>query len=1003
MIGAAIKNRKVTLSMAVILAVLGLFSYYINPKQENPDINAPFAVVTVMYPGASPEDMEKLVTTKIEERASETEGYSYCQSNSKNSLSVTVIRLDSDVDPEEAWADLRRRMNDLQRDLPEGCGDIEIDTELDRTAGIILSLSGDDYSCEQLAWYSEGLKKELLKVPGISRIDIVGKQESQVRVEVDTARLGFYNLSMEEISAIIGLQNTEIPSGQIDDGDTKINVRIPGTYSSLEDIGGTVIGVSADSGSVARLKDISHISMQPLDTNLTVKRNGSRAVLLAGYFKDNSNILITGREVERKIKILKGDLPEGILLERVLYQPEDVGKAVGDFSGNLLTGIMFVIVVVFLGMGFRNAVTVSAAIPLSILIAFSVMKVLSIKIHQISISALIIALGMLVDNAIVVTDAIQVRIDSGQHRMSACVEGVKEVSVPVLTSTLTTIGAFIPLIMLPSVAGEYIRSIPQIVIISLLASYLVALFVTPTIAYSFFKKSDNREMLPRLRQWFEQMLKILLKRRGALALGIVSVLVMVIFMAAQLGLQFFPKADTNMVYIDVKAEQREDVKRTGRVADAVCEILNAQPEVISHTAVTGGGLPKFYNTMSVYTSSQDLAQIMVRLDLGKGGRFKTNSGFVDYLQGVLDTRVIGGTAAVKQLELGEPIGFPIRVRITGDDPERLAEVAGDVRDMLGSIKGTVNVDDDLAAQQYEFGVEVDVDKAGSLGVSGYDVQREVSIALRGRRASVFREEGEEYDILVKGNIGSKEDLENLYIKSSVTGRKVLLKEIARINLVPAVPSIKKYDRDMAVMVTGGVKQGFSAVIIEQILAREMEGMDLRGVNIVFDGERRKIGEYFGDIGISAVFALLLIYGILLVQFYSFIQPLVILFTIPLSVIGSVLGLFVFRQPLSFTALLGMVSLLGIVVNNAIVLLDYINRGIKLGKPVDEACIEAVGKRFRPIMLTTATTVVGLIPLVFSGSELFTPMAVALMSGLMVSTLLTLVIIPVVFSTVSAGR
>lgn len=997
MIGAAIRNRKITLSMAILLGVLGLFSYYVNPKQENPDINAPFAVITAVYPGASPEDMERLVTGKIEEEIAEVEGYSYSQSDSRNSLSVTVIRLDADTDPEDAWADLRQRLDDLQRELPEGCGDIEINTDLDRTAGMILSLSAKGYSLEQLAWYGEKLKGELIGIQGVSRVDIVGKQEKQVSVEVDTARLASYNLSMEDISGIIGLQNIEIPSGHIDDGESKINVNMSGTYSTLEEIGNTVIGVSADSGAVARLKHIAHIHMEPLDANLRVKKDGHDAILLVGYFKDNSNIVITGREVGKRIEVLKKDLPEGMLLERVLYQPEDVGKAVNDFSMNLLMGVVFVIIVVFLGMGFKNALTVSAAIPLSVLITFSAMKLLDVKIHQISIAALIIALGMLVDNAIVVTDAIQVRIDDGQDKMGACIDGVKEVAIPVLTSTLTTVAAFIPLIMLPSVAGEYIRSIPQIVIISLSASYLVALFVTPVIAFIFFEKGKEKGILPRMRHSFEGMLRASLKRRGMLMASIAAVLVLVVFIVMGLGLQFFPKADANMVYIDIKSEQGEDIRKTDRLTEAVSKILEEQPEVVDYTVVIGGGVPKFYNTLPLYTESQDFAQTMMRLDLGKGKRFKTNSGFIDYLQGELDAQIVGGTAAVKQLEIGEPIGAPIRVRVTGEDPDRIAEATLSIEDKVSKIKGTVNVGDDLALRKYEFHVNLDTDKSSSFGISRYDVQREISIALRGQKASVFREKGEEYDILVKGDIGSKEDLENLSVKSAVTGQKAVLKGIARIDLVDSVPYIKKYDGVRAAMVTADVRHGFNPVDIERSLSREIEELDLQGVNIVFDGEGKKIGEYFGDIGISAVFAVLLVYGILLVQFYSFLQPLVILFTIPLSVIGSVLGLLIFRQPLSFMALLGMVSLLGIVVNNAIVLLDYINSARGRGKSAEEACIEAVGKRFRPIMLTTTTTVVGLIPLVFSGSELFTPMAVALMSGLLVSTLLTLIVIPVAYT------
>ncbi len=997
MIGKAIKNRKITLSIAVILVILGLFSYYVNPKQENPDINAPFAIITATYPGASPEDMERLVTREIEEEIAEIKGYSYSQSDSRNSFSITMIRLDSKADTKEAWAELRRRMDDLQKKLPEECSKIEINTDLDRTAGIILSLSSDKHTKEQLGWYAEELKKELVKINDISRIDIVGKLEKQINVKVDTSRLGLYNLSMEDVASIISLQNTEIPSGYIDDGETKLNVNMPGIYSSLEEIGNTVIGISADSGAVARLKHIASIYMEPREANLLARKDGRDAVLLVGYFKDNSNIIIVGRGIEKKIKDLERDLPEGMLLEPVLYQPEDVDRAVKDFSKNLILGVVFVIVIVFLGMGFRNALTVSAAIPLSIFVTFSIMRFLNIKIHQISIAALIIALGMLVDNAIVVTDAIQVRLDHGQARLDACVDGVKEVAIPVLTSTLTTVAAFIPLIMLPSVAGEYIRSIPQIVIISLSVSYMVALFVTPVIAYLFFKTNSNKGMLLRMQGWFGRALKVSLEKRFALVISVVAILLITIFIALSLGLSFFPKADTNMVYIDITAERKGDIKRTDSLVKAVEDIIKVQPEVLNYTSVTGSGLPKFYNTLSNYSPSEDFAQVMIRLDLKSGGRFKNNSRFVDYLQRALDNGLIGGTAVAKELEIGEPIGAPIRVRIMGDDSEDIKMVATKVKDKLRDIKGSINIDDDSATRDYEFYVDVDFDRAGNFGLSRYDIQREVNIALMGRRASVFREKGAEYDIIIKGDIKSKEDLENLRIKSLVTGESALLKEVSRVELKDVVPYIKKYDGGKAVMVTADVRDGFNSVDIERRLKKGLKGLNLRGTDIIFDGEGKKIGEYFGDIGVSAIFAVLLVYAILLVQFYSFTQPLVILFTIPFSIIGSIFGLWIFRQPLSFTALLGVVSLLGIVVNNAIVLLDYINNAKKRGNTAKEACIKAVGKRFRPIMLTTTTTVVGLIPLVVSGSELFRPMAIALISGLMVSTLLTLVVIPVVYT------
>lgn len=431
--------------------------------------------------------------------------------------------------------------------------------------------------------------------------------------------------------------------------------------------------------------------------------------------------------------------------------------------------------------------------------------------------------------------------------------------------------------------------------------------------------------------------------------------------------------------------------------EQISVIIEKQPEIVSYTSAIGSRLPKFYNTLPVSMVSQDTAQIKLDLDLEKGKRFKNNGEMVEYLQEILDSSIASGTAAVKQLEIGEPIGSPVIARITGDDMEELGKAARTVRDLLKEVPGTINVEDDYSDRLYEFGVEIDTDRASQMGISRYDVQREVNLALQGRKASVYRSGGTEYDIVVKSCITTKEELENLSIKSAYTSNKFLLKDVAEIALTPRIPTIKKHDRELSVTVSSDVKPGFSPVKIQDTLSERLKTVDLEGSKVIFDGEKEKIREHFGNIGSSAVFALLMIYAILLLQFRSFIQPVIVLLTIPLSSIGSIAGLYFTRQPLSFMSLLGIVSLMGIVVNNAILLIDYINARRLEGCSIHQACIEASGKRFRPIMLTTTTTVIGLIPLIFSGSPLFSSMAVALMSGLMVSTLLTLIIIPVVYS------
>lgn len=998
-IAAAIRNKKITFVLAAAVMIFGLYSYFIIPKQEDPDITPPFAMMTTIYPGASPEIVEKLVTKKIEDKLVEIEDYDYSQSYSKNSASIVILRLRNGADIEKSWRTLREKMDDLQSELPEGCSSIDIKTDLADTAGIIMSLSGENYSYEELEFFAEDLKSQLMKIKGVSRFDINGVQKKEVKVIVDIAKLNQYMLSLQDIVNIINAANVEIPSGTIE-GSSTINVAVSSEYKDIEDIKNTIVYISPETGLSVRLKDIAQIDMGLEDSNYKVKYNGKNSVLLTGYFVKNKNIVEVGKEVEEKLTKLGDNLPEDVTLDKVLFQPEDVAKSTSNFIWNLVEGMIFVIIVVFIGMGLKNAIVVSTAIPLSIMATFVAMNLLGIKLHQISISALIIALGMLVDNAIVTSDAIQVRLDRGDDRLDSCISGVREVAVPVFTSTLTTVAAFIPLLMLDSVAGEYVISVPQIVIIALSASYITALFVTPSLAYIFFRRGKEKNQKLSLRKFFMNLLDRALNNRKltiALSFGLFA---LSIYTALHLGLQFFPYADKDMMYISISSERSNDLTKTEEITEDVFALLKEQQEVKLYTGAIGDGLPKFYNAIPISTPSKDYAQVLVKVDLKKGGRFKTNSQFADYLQSQIDRRITGGTATVKLLELAEPTAAPVIVRVSGENMDTIVQTASVIKDLLRGIPGTMNIEDDHADRIYQYDAAYDRELAAYYGLSSYDVQNEINIALMGRVPTKLRQQGREYNISIEGDISSKEDLENLMIKSSITGNKALLKSVAPISIDHQYPQIKKYDRDMTVMVFSDVKTGYNPVDIEGVLEEKLKDASIGNVSIVFDGEREKIIQYFGDLGVSLIFAVLLVYIILLFQFRSFLQPFIILVTIPLSVIGSIFGLALFRQPLSFTALLGIVSLAGIVVNNAIILLDFINaeREGTLGyKDVNTACIDAVNKRFRPIMLTTTTTVIGLIPLALGGSSLMVPMAVSLMSGLMVSTLLTLVVIPVVYS------
>lgn len=996
-----IEKRKVTLFLAVIIGFLGVYAYYVLPRQESPDIAPPIAMIITPYPGASAKDVNDLITKKIEDELNEIDGYDYANSISKEGLSIVVVSFKNEVNTDKAMQDVRNAVANAKSELPGGAMDSQINTNLTDTAGIIISLSGDNYTYEQLASFGEQFKDRLSDIEGITRFDIEGQLDKELKVEVDVARLNQLGISFEDLYNILRMQNIEIPSGSIETESGKIQVNTPGIYTSIEDISNTIIGVSPETGVVTRLGDIADVYMGLEEGVEKYKQNGSNAVLLTGYFEKSKNVVLVGKDVRKALDEVKANLPKDLQVEEVIYQPDDVSKSVNNFMRNLIGGVIFVVIVVFLGMGFRNAIVVSTAIPLSILMTFGAMHFMGIYIHQMSLTALIIALGILVDNAIVISDTIQVRIDNGEDKLDAAFKGTSMSSIPIFTATLTTVAAFSPLLGIPGAGGDFLKAIPQVLIISIVAAYIVSMFVTPAMAAIFFEKSKKKSKKESaLKVFFKNALKLGLKRKLTTTIAIFAVLVMVmtIIMPA-LPSEFFPYADKNVFFIEIGTEISGDIDATERITDEVVDLLSREAEITNYTVSVGNGIPKFYVTVPNATPSPDYAQMVIKFDLGdkKNRRFENNEEFADYIQRLLDENISGGKCTVNQLQLAEP-GSKVKLRVSGNNMDRLIEVSNDIKDELREIPGTINVRDDMKDKTYQYKVEVDEDKAMNLGITKYDIQRQINITLYGAKPSVYRRDGNEYSILLSSDIKSTRELENLEIKSSMTGKKIPLKQFATIGFSSKIDSLKRYDRKQTITIDADTLPTGDAVYIENKLENEiLPTIDTAGVRIEFAGERESIEKNFGVVGILAIFTIFIIYVILMVQFNSFIQPIVIMVTIPLSLIGAIPGLYLFRQPLSLTAFLGIIALVGLVVKNGILLIEYINDARQEGHKIDEACIDAVGKRFNAIVLSAGTTIMGLFPLAISGSSLFTPMAVALMSGLLVSTFLTMVVIPVIYS------
>lgn len=994
-----IQQSKITLFITLVIAAVGVYFYSLLPKQENPEIAVPVAMVTTFYPGASLNNIEQLVTKPIENAVAEVDEFDKSDSYSFNGISIIVVSLTNKANVEKSWQELRRIINDINPTLPKDAYKPHIDTKLIETAGMIISFSGDNYDYEQLAAYAEVFQKQLSKVDGVSRFSLIGKIPQEIQIKIDLEELDKYPISIEDIAQVIKAQNVSFPAGAIKTDQGSINVNITKPYGIVRDIKNTVIFSSTKNGSLLRLKDIANVKLsQSKDAKYKIKQNGKNAVLLAGYFKSDKNIIPIGKEVRKAINKTKADFPPDIIIDEISFEPESISQSVANFMSNLWQGVAFVLIVVFVALGFRNAAIVAFAVPMSILLSFMAMYFFDIKVHQISTTALIIALGLLVDNAIVVVEAVQEHLNVGKDKLQAAYLGAKETSLPILSATLTTMAAFSPLLFLPGASGDLLGAIPRIVIISLLSSYLVAMLIIPSLTVLFGRKAKHSKKRKNpVRQFFISFLALCLKyKKTTVSLSMVF-LVLAFFSVRFLHEEYFPPADKQSLYIDVNGEIFQ-LEETEKIVHEIEKILNEQNEIKTITTSIGKPLPRFYQLMEVNVGMPQYAQLKVDFNLDAGGRFGNKKELAAFLQDKLDETIVGASAQVRLLSISGSGGGSVLLNISGSNMKRNIEVAKDIQSTIQNIPEAYKVGSTTNSSKYQYNVEIDFNIASSLGLNHYDIQKQINLTLMGSEITKYQKSGNLFPVILSGTIFSIEDLQNIGIKSPQTGEKILLKQIAQVSMVQKYPLIRHLNKERNISVYCDAREGFSSVALaDKIEFDILPKLNTSGVEISFNGEREISKKDSGNLNYAGLAAIFLVYIILMVQFNSFVQPFVILLTLPLAFIGAIAGLLATGQPFSFTALLGIASLIGIVVNDAILLLEFIKRARENGLSIKEAVSQSSDQRFVPIMTTTATTIMALIPLSLSGNELFTPLAVSLMFGLLVATVLTLVIIPVLYS------
>ena len=999
----AIDNHQFTMIVVCLLVLMGIVSFMTMPKSEDPQIQGVGSSIYAVYPGASPTDIEELVVNPLETALNELDDVRTISSNSEDGIGIIGIEFELGSDPDEKYSDVVQKVTSLRSELPENLMMLEtLKWTVTDVYIVQLALMSETATYMELKNEAEELKKRLEKVSGVKQVEIWALPEHEIRVSLDFNKLAQMRLPVSRVMGAIMDANTNIPGGHIDIGPKRLSIKTTGSYESLKDIENTI--VHAMNNKVVYLKDVADIQMKTEDPEYLARFNGRRAIYITVNQKKGTNIFSIFSGMRPIIKDFQETLPPSMQLEYAFDQSKSVSRRVNGFFMNLIQGIILVGIVIFAAVSSRASLIVMLAIPTSILIGIGLLDLSHYGLEQMSIAGLVIALGLLVDNAIVVTENSARFMKLGYKRAEAAVAGTSQVGWAVVSATTTTLLAFIPIIFMGEMTGEFIRSMPLTVIYTLSASLLISLTLTPYLVTKFLRVDKKVHERP-----FRKLLNRFIKthyRRGlkwslgnpwkVVGIGLGSFLFVMLLFFLFMDFSLFPKAEKPRFFVSVKLPVGSSLDKTNEVVQDVETILMQIPDVKSVTANIGHGNPRIYYNVFVVRHKSHFSHILVELnDYDR----KRMARIVKDLRNRF-SQYPGAIIEVNELEQGPPVEAPIEMRIQGNNLEVLKKIAGDIEALMKKEPGLVNIHNPLSSSKTDIHVRVNRDKAAMLGVPLSEIDRTIRAALTGLPVSEYNDpEGNKYNIVVRMPLSGTpgiSDFERIYVPS-MTGTLVPLGQLAALELSPSPQVISHYNLDRNVSVTADVESGVSVNQATKQVIQKLEAYQWpKGYRYNVGGESESRESSFGDMGQAVVIAVVAIFGVLVLQFRSYLQPLIVFSAIPLAIIGSFLALFVTGNSFSFVAFIGLCSLIGIVVNNSIILVDYTNQLRQEGKSIESALKEAGETRFIPIVLTTLTTIGGLLPLTVTGGSLWEPMGWTIIGGLLTSTALTLIYVPVLY-------
>ncbi len=1002
----SIKNYQFTLVIFFLLTAIGLSAYKDIPRTEDPYFDISAFRINIIYPGADPREMEQQVAKPIEDALRGLDDLRELLSTSRNSGGVVFVRFNAEVDVDKKFDEVNRELSRIRDSLPAGLRSIEIERINPGFTNIIqYALVSETASYADLADYAEDLSESFERINSVRESESWSYPEQQVRVTLNFKKLAELGIQAADVARVIQGESLNIPGGPVEQGGRRLNVQTSGQYRSVDEIRNTVIfgtGTGGDlPGRLVRVGDVADVQWDYENQDVIARYKGQRAVFVTANQKDKRNIFVTQKAIEEAANQFEKTLPANIVLERGFEQYKNVEKRIDRLTfdfGLAVTLVLFTL----LPLGLRAAGIVMVSVPLSLLTGLACLYYAGFSLNQLSIAGLVVALGLLVDDSIVVIENIARYLRMGYNRVEAAKKATQQISLAVLGCTATLLFAFLPLLMLPDNAGKFIRSLPVAVVFTVIASLFVALTIIPFLASRVLKKEENehgnivlQKLMGLIDRVYTPLLHKALQTPKTVVFASLLLFVASLGLAPIMGMSLFPKANTPQFMIEVSLPPGSSLSATDAVVRQVEAKVAQYPEVKDFMATAGEGNPQIYYNVFQSDKQSNIGEVFVQLT-----EYNDDTpALLDRIREDMKT-IAGANLIVREFENGPPVDAPIGIRLMGPDIDTLRELAAKVERIMTQHPGSQNVDNPQRTGRTDLRLKVNFEKAGLLGVNSADLDQAVRLAIAGTAAGEIRQSnGEAYTISVRGPAGERSSLAALndFHVISRTGQAVPLTQLTTLELDDNLNSIYRFNRERAVLLTAYTRTGFNTEKVSSDIARDIQAMGLpNGYRFEAAGEVKSRKESFAGFGTAILVTIFGILAILVLEFGSFKSTLIVLFVIPLGVTGGMVMLFLTGNSLSFTAMIGFIALIGIEIKNSILLVDFTNQLREEGKGLDESIEEAGRIRFLPILLTSATAIGGLMPLALQGGGLYSPMAWVIIGGLLSSTFIGRLVTPVLY-------